>query len=189
MDDPRTIWQDQEVEEMKLSLDELHSKANRFKTRIWRRNLREFLASVVVVLCFGWSLWSTPAVVVRIADALVIAGALFYAWYLWKWGTPKSLPADLGRTDSVQFYRGELQRQRDLLRSVWAWALGPLVPGLALGFAYEIATAAPAKRLFHIALVAASAAFLAFVGWLNWRAARRLDRRIAEISREPTAQP
>lgn len=174
---------------MKLSLDELRSKANKFKNRIWRRNLREFLASIIVVLGFGWSLWSSPAIVVRIADALIIAGAIYYAWHLWKRGTPQSLPADLGRTDSVQFYREELERQRDLLRSAWLWAIGPLVPGLALGFAYEIATAPPARRLSLMAIVAAAAAFLALVGWLNWRAARRLDRRIAEIGRELNPQP
>lgn len=189
MDDPRDLWQNQEVEELKLSLDELRSRANRFKNRIRRRNLREFLASLIVVLVFSWFLWRTPALVERIADVLVIAGALYYAWHLWNRGTPKSLPADLGRTDSLQFYRGELERQRDLLRSAWLWAIGPLVPGLALGFAYEITTAPPAKRLPLIAVVAAAAAVLVVIGWLNWRAARRLDGRIAELGRELNSQP
>ena len=173
---------------MKLSLDELRSKASRFKNRIRRRNLREFLASISIVLVFGWSLWRTPALVERIADALIIAGAIYYAWHLWNRGTPKSLPADLGRTDSLQFYRGELERQRDLLRSAWLWAIGPLVPGLALFFAYGIATAPPAKRLPLMAFGAVSAAFLAFVARLNRRAARRLDRRLAELSNELAPQ-
>lgn len=174
---------------MKLSLEELRSKSSTFKNRIRRRNLREFLASIIVVLVFGWFLWSTPAILERIADALLIAGSAFYAWRLWKRGMPKSLPSDLGRTDSLQFYRGELQRQRDLLRTAWLWAIGPLIPGLALLFAYEIAAAPPAKRLSLIAIVAAAAAVLVFIGWLNWRAAGRFDRRIAELGRELNPQP
>lgn len=173
---------------MKFSLEELRSKATKFENRIRRRNLREYVASLIVVLWFGWCLWITPAIVERIADALVIAGAIYYTWHLRKRGAAKSLPASLGRTDSVQFYRGELERQRDMLRSAWMWAIGPLIPGLALDFAYQIATAPPAARWPLAAVVAAAAAVLVVIGWLNWRAARRLDRRIAELNCEPASQ-
>jgi hypothetical protein len=184
MDDPRDLWQSQEVEEMKLSIEELRAKASKFQRRIRRRNLREYGAALIGIALFGWNLWTDHNTIERIGFALVIAGAIYYMGHLSKWGAAKFLPADLGRADCLRFYRGELERQRDLLRSVWWWAIGPLVPGLALGLIYGVVTAAPAARWRPTAALLIAAAIIACIGWLNQRAARRLDGRIAELNRE-----
>jgi hypothetical protein len=184
MDDPRNIWQTQEVEEMRFSLEELRAKAIKFQRRIWRRNLREYLAALFVIVFFGLAFWNTRQIVPRIAFAWVIAWSIFYIWYMWRWGSASPVPADMGSAACVGFYRNELARQRDLLRSVWKWVILPILPGLVLIAAYKITSAGPGKLWQQLAWVAFEAALIAVVAWLNMRAARRLDRRISELDRD-----
>lgn len=184
MDDPRNLWQNQEVEEMKLSLEEIRARAAKFQSRIRRRNLREYAAALLVILLFARFFSTTPNIVERIGFALVIAGALYYIAHLWKWGAPRFLPADMGRADCLHFYRGELERQRDLLRGVWTWAILPIAPGLAIGLIYGIVTASPAARWRSILGALIATAIILGIGWLNQRAAGRLDGQIAELNRD-----
>jgi len=184
MNDPRDLWQSQEVEEMRISVGELRAKAAKFQSRIHWRNAREYGAALVVIVIFGRAFWRNSHIVPRIASALIIAGAIYIVWHLCKWGAPKFLPADMGRADCVRFYRGELERQRDLLRSVWKWYIGPLIPGTALSLIYGVAIAPPARRWYQVVGVAMLAACIWIVGWMNQRAARRLDGRIADLERE-----
>src|SRR5208282_211747 len=139
MDDPRNLWQSQEVEEMKISVEELRAKAAKFNSRIRWRNLREYVAALIVVVWAGTGLWKVPDTVERIAFALVMAGAAYYMWHVKKWGSAMSLPGDLGRADCVRFYQSELAQQRDLVGGIWKWAIGPMIPGLALLNTYLIA--------------------------------------------------
>lgn len=184
MDDPRNIWQTQEVEEMRFSVEELRAKAAKFHGRIWRRNLREYVAALVVIVFFGLAFWNARQVVARVAFGWIIAWSLFYMWYLWRWGSATPVPANMGSAASVGFYRNELARQRDLLRSVWKWVILPIVPALVLLTVYKFTSTGHGKLRQHIAGVLSEAVLLAVVAWLNMRAARRLDCRIAELDRD-----
>jgi hypothetical protein len=63
------------------------------------------------------------------------------------------LPAEMGREYGIAFYRRELEKQRDLLRGIWKWYLGPLIPGLALfvslGHCYGSAGAPPVPGILR----------------------------------------
>jgi hypothetical protein len=187
MDDPRGLWQNQEVEEMKISVEELRAKAAKFQRRMRMRNIREYIAALFVIGVFADFYLRMPYSVPRIAFAMIIAGSMYYMIHLRRWGSSRFLPAEMGRADCLQFHRGELVRQRDLARSAWLWALGPIAPGMALFFAWDIATAPPAQRWHRIASVAASVAIVVAVLWMSRRAARRLDGRIAELNRDLAA--
>jgi hypothetical protein len=184
MDDLRNLWQKQEVEEVRISIDELRLKAAKFQSRIRWRNLREQAACLFVVALFGLMSLKTPQTVPRISFALIIVGAIYIAWHIQKWGSPKILPADLGRAKCARFYRDELERQCNLLRGIWKWYLGPLIPGISLLEIYGIWVAPSDRRWFPIAYAVAAAAFFWLVGWLNQRAARGLEVQIAELDRE-----
>ena len=184
MDDLRNLWQIQEVEEVRICLDELRVKAAKFQSRIRWRNLREQAACLFVITVFGAMSWKTPQTVPRIAFALIMAGAIYVAWHIQKWGSPKVLPADLGRANCVRFYRDELERQCNLLRSIWKWYLGPLIPGMGLFVIYVIWVVPSDRRWFPISYAVAAAALFWLIGWLNQRAARRLEGQIAEVDRE-----
>ncbi len=183
MDDPRNLWQSQEVEEMRISVEELRAKAAKFNSMIRWRNVREYVAALIIIVWVGTGLWKVTDTLERIAFALILMGAIYYIWHLWKWGSAMSLPADLGRADCVRFYQSELARQRDLVGSIWKWAIGPLLPGFALLNTYLIVFP-PSSRRFSVVVAVLQAALISTVIWLNRRSARRLDRRIKELDRE-----
>ncbi|HZL57648.1 MAG TPA: hypothetical protein VFC21_11225 [Bryobacteraceae bacterium] len=183
MDDLRNLWQNQEVEEMNISVEALRAKAARFQARIRRRNLREQAACAFVIVGFGWMCFTTPAAVPRIAFGLIILAAIYVAYCLRARGSAKPLPSDLGRDNCLAFHRRELARQRDLLRGIWKWYLGPLLPGIVLLVIYGIAVA-PEKwwRPMPFAVVAVFAFWL--IARLNKQGAQQLDRQIEEVDRE-----
>jgi uncharacterized membrane protein YfcA len=184
MDDLRNFWQNQEVEEVRISVDELRVKAAKFQNRIRWRNLREQAACLFVIAILGAMSLMMPQTVPRISLALMIAAAIYVGWHIQKSGSPKVLPANLGRANCVEFYRGELERQRNLARSVWKWYLGPLIPGMSLLVIYAIWAAPSHLRWFPIVYAVAAAACFWLIGWLNQCAARRLERQIAELDSE-----
>ncbi len=169
---------------MRFSVEELRANTIKLHRRIGRRNLREYLAALLVILASGVACWKTAELIPRIAYASLVAAAIFYLWYLWRWGSARALPADMGSTDCARFYRDELKRQRDLVGSVWKWVLGPVLPGVALLAIYNISMSPASKRWEQFGYVLGEAAIFAAVIWLNLRAARRLSGRIAELERD-----
>ena len=105
---------------------------------------------------------------------MTIAGALYVNWHLHRTGSSRSLPADLGLASGIEFYRRELERQRDLLDTIWAWCLGPIIPGpVVFIVAYHL----------HIGLSLATTALVFVLVWMaNQQAARKLQRRIDELN-------
>ena len=170
-DDPMRVWQDQPVEGMHMSLEEVRRRAGRFESRIQNRNQREYLGAAVVALMFSFYFFKFPDLTTRAGCVLVLAGTAYVVAQLYRRSRPLALPDELGLIGSVEFYRRELVRQRDLLRSVWSWYLAPLAPGLLV-----------ISRLKPIT-VAINAAVFGGIWWLNQRGAARLTRQIEELDR------
>jgi dolichol kinase len=127
----------------------------------------------------------------------VIAGALFAVFTLHRKGAARTVPAELAFRTCVSFHRRELERQRDLLRSVWTWYLLPFVPGMTVFLfgLFESAMQWPhssehARTIVIVFALTAAACALVFVGIgkLNQWAARKLQREIDtldQLEREP----
>jgi hypothetical protein len=178
-DDIRNVWQNQPLENTTMPLEEIRRKARQFEKRIRHRNLREYLGGVVGIAAFTFYLFKFPDPLMRAGSILTIAGVLYVLLRLYKQASPGTLPADLTLSASVEFHRRELARQRDLLRTVWRWYIGPIVPGLVV----VSAAAGPHPGLgpkFYGMLVLYAVVF-GFIVWLNYRGSLRLDRQIAEL--------
>ena len=128
--DPQNLWQAQPVEPVGLSLDEIRRRANRFHRRIVWRNLREYLAAVIVVAILIPHLWRDRGWLLA-ASASMIAGVLYVVVQIYRRGA-RALPAGAAAQSWVDFHCSELARQRDALRTVWNWYLLPLLPGLLM---------------------------------------------------------
>ena len=116
----------------------------------------------------------------RIGAGMNVAAAIMVAYLIHRWGTARMLPSDLALTSALDFHRVELERQRDLLRSVWWWYLLPFTPGLLVlevGQALARPERTPRIVAFSIAM------FLFAVGIYAWnlRAAARIQRRIDRL--------
>lgn len=178
------LWQNQQTEGFPVSVDQIRVSAGRFQRKVSRRNVRESLAALVVVIFFGAQMVMSTGMLLRTGDLLVIAASIYVIWHLWSRGSALPLPEDAGLSNWIEFRKRELGRQRDLLSSVWRWYMGPVIPGLALVLiAGGLANPALHKHpYFVVAFPAlAIAALFVVVGWLNHRAARRLQRQIDEL--------
>ena len=176
------IWQGQPVEGLKMSTDEIRKRAGKFQSTIQWRNVREYAGALVAAGLFGSFLLKNHDTLFRIAFGLFIAGLAYLVFQLQRKGSTKGLPEAMGAVPCLQFYRAELERQRDLLANVWTWYLAPLVPGFAVyTIAFAVTYPHPAM-LGALVLYDGVVAALFFLIWkMNVRAARSLQRRIDEL--------
>lgn len=183
----KSIWSQQKDEPFAMSDAELKLRADRLRTVIGWRNAREYIASVFVVLFFGYTAATDTNPVVRAGALLIVVGCLFVVWWLANRVKPRG-HNDHEAAPWLQRYRDELIRQRDALESVWLWYLMPFVPGLALMLAARHVY--PEFRLTEPGVWLAIAGPLGLVGaifggivWLNHTAAKNLRREINELDR------
>jgi len=160
-----------------MPLEEIRRKAQQFEKRIARRNLREYIGAAVGAAIFTYYMFTFHSPMIRTGCALIIAGLLAIVVQLHKRAAPGKMPADLALTGCIAFHRRELARQRDLLRTVWLWYVGPIVPGIVV-FGMG---AAPRQGTVSVLNAVPFFSILGIVMWLNYRAAKCLDRQIAEL--------
>jgi hypothetical protein len=181
----KSVWQNQPSEGIRMSVDEIRRRAGKFHKKIYRRNAREYVAGLAAVVFSGFELWRVPDALTRVGMGLMITGMLYLMVQLHRKGSARNLTSDLGLASGLDFFRRELERQRDLVGSVWSWYLGPLIPGWVV-LMVAFARANPGHlRHFGLSLagfnVFAALAFV-FVWKLNQRAARSLQRQIDELN-------
>ncbi len=183
-DDIRSSWVSQPTQPLRLSPEEIRDKARGFSKTIHRRNVRELLAAVFVIVFFAWQAWVTQGVTARVGNGLIVAAALYVAYRLITHASSRPPPPDAMAAACLAFHRRELERQRDLLRTVWRWYLGPFVPGflvLLVDRASRAVTAGPgALSRVGISAAIGAALFLA-IGWLNKAGARKLDAELESL--------
>jgi len=177
------IWQSQSVEVTKMSAEVLRKRANKLEKKVWWRNAREYAASLGAAVLLAYSFATTHDVLSRVAFGLFFLGLMWIVVQLHRKGSAKSMPTGVDAVTSLHSYRVELERQRDLVTSVWSWYLAPLVPG------FIVYTIGHAIRFPHLAawaglaLLDAIVALMFFLIWkLNMRTARCLDRMIHELN-------
>ena len=183
--DPQKLWQGQAMEYDPMTLAAIHDKARTFQTRIRRRNALEYIGAAIAILGFLPTLLLRQSWMMQAGAAMIIVGVVFIVWQLHRRASANALPA--AGEPLVDFYRTELIRQRDAVRSVGLWYLAPCVPGmvlLLLGRWFQVRAAHRSVGTDHliIALMGGIAVlFFAVVWLLNQRGADRLQRRIDEL--------
>ncbi len=176
--DPRGLWQQQEVERITLTIDQVRARATAFERRIRNRNIREYIAGVVVIAAFGLQLWRAQGWRV-IPPALMLLATIYVLFQLHRRAGVRSVPADMGLRGSIEFHRMEMERQRDAVRGVWNWYLLPFVPGLIAALVVTAVDHGINGRVVGMGVFF----ILIFAGiWaLNKRGAQKLDRKIQEL--------
>jgi hypothetical protein len=178
--DLQALWQSQSSREDAISLDVIRQRAQHLERRVSRRNRREYVAAAVVVGGYGWMMFVGSSITIRIGAGLAVAAAIVIAYNLHRRGAASPLPSELGLSSARDFHRAQLERQRDLLRSVWWWGLLPLAPsflvlqiGQALGHPERISGLVAVSVLVIVVMVG--------IYELNRRAAAGIQRRIDQL--------
>lgn len=177
------VWKNQPLSESELDMQLVIHQAQKFQRKIRFRNLTEYLAcGGLVVWAASVALRSAAPPVMRAGIVLIALGGLAVAAILRLRGHAASheLPLAAPTREALSWHRSELIRQRDLLRAVPLWYLGPFVPGVATTLVGAW-LAAPGQGL-PVALTAALVAVVfAAVALLNRRASSKLDEQIAKL--------
>lgn len=174
----QTLWRQQPTEVKAMSAIEIHALAQRFQSKIYRRNIREYALCAAGALIFGFAIVISPDPWMKAACLLIIAGLAFYTFILHSRGRADREGLRTVGENCRQFHIDALTRQRDLVGGLWLWGVAPVVPGLALFMGRRLVLA-PAKAL-PILLAADAVAIVLLVGVIamNLWAAHRLQKRI-----------
>lgn len=149
---------------------------------VWRRAVRIEIGGAVVAV--GWvavHLWTAPGPALEIASALLVAGALFVAWFLHRHARVKSIPQGLEFAQLLIFYAQALERRSELSRSFLWWYILPLAVGpaaLAVGQALQ----QPEPVLTIIRSLVVIVVIGTLLVQLKRSAARTFQRRIAQLA-------
>ena len=170
-----------------MSVEQVRMEAGRFGRKISARNLREYVAALAVMVFFGYEFSRTGDVLVRLGFGLLMAGTSYVVWHMLSKGSPGAADEIAGLSGWIQLQRRELVRQRDRLRSVWRWYLGPFVPGLVVvvvAFGRFIRGHAGHPGLLVAADVLIFVAVFLAIGRLNAKGAQKLQRQIDELDEQ-----
>ena len=131
--DMRNVWQDQKPEGIRMSTEEIHRKAERFERRVfWENALNYFVGLAGVAFLSLCLMWHGLGVLLRFGFGLILLAVLYMVWQTHKRSPFRRVPEEMGLVSCLEFLRRELERRRDLHRSVWRWGLGPALPGLVV---------------------------------------------------------
>src|SRR5687767_6528854 len=175
--DAQRLWRSQPREEHQMSVENVRSKAERLEQRVRALNLATAALLAAVILVEAWQIWRSREIVERIGDLLTIAAFLYVAFRFRGSVGVQSLPAGLGLTGSVHFYRDQLVRRRDLSAHPWRFLL-PFVPGVTLSLLGGVFDGTPTQMA---AVAAFGVALFAAVAWWEKRRAVTLGKEIDEL--------
>jgi hypothetical protein len=181
----KQLWKTQAAPVAVFSEQELQRKVKTLQRKVALRNWLESLVAVPVIAVFAYYIWAFRFPLMQIGSALVIGGALVVLQQLHRRATNRPLPETLAGLPCLDFHRAQLERQRDALRSVWLWYVGPFVPGM-LVFRWGVETELGANAPFARGIVAnlVIAGVMLAVIWLNHRAANKLQQQINKLDLE-----
>jgi len=173
------LWREQPAAPDTFDVDALRRKAQRLDRGVRRRNLREYVAAILVAAATMYFAVVRDEAVTRLGCLVTLAGTAIAVWQLHRRTAvdtrdPARLAAPL-----AMHYRSELCRQRDALRSVWLWYVLPLLPGpeLMLLGGY-LGGHLPISKPSDLAIFLLMPAIGLLVLLLNLHGARQLQRRI-----------
>jgi hypothetical protein len=183
--DMKDVWQRQTTESAQMSSVELRRRSQKLSRKVFWRNLREYVAAAIVVAGAGYHFWIFPTPLERLGSSLMIASVFYVVYQLHARGSARVMPPGMALHSCLEFHRKELERQRDLLRSLWSWCVLPIVPGVIvfrLGIAVAEAATSPGhvwQAVLEFSVTVALVFTLFFTGWkLNRWASGRLQLKI-----------
>jgi hypothetical protein len=171
------LWREQPREEHQMSVEDIRAKAERLEQRVRSINIATAALFALLILVEAFQISRSRELLERVGDLLTIAAFGYVALRFRGNVAVQSMPAGLGLTSSVDFYRGQLARRRDLSAHPWRLLL-PFVPGVGLSLLGGALDGPPAQT----AAVATFGVMLFLtVAWLEKRRALKIQEEIDEL--------
>jgi hypothetical protein len=160
-----------------MTIDDIRTKAERFERKLRRRSIATAVLVAVLIMVEAWQVWRNPELLERVGDLLTIAAFVYVGYGFRGSATAQLMPAGLGLTASIDFYRTQLARQRDVASRPWKF-LAVFIPGVGLSLLGGVFDQAPA---LSAAFAGFGVALFVTTAWLTRRGARRLQDEIDEL--------
>lgn len=183
----RHLWMQSAEPPPQLDASALRRAAQRLRRRVWRRNLTEWGAAVVLVPLCAYRLSRDPRLFTRLGVLAIAAAAVYVSAALYRRGRVGRQPETASTAEFSRAHVSTLDGQARLLESVWRWYLLPFVPGVTLcyvdGALAALAKSGGSARIWIVLLASWVFTWVVFYGIarLNRRAARDLRREIAAL--------
>jgi hypothetical protein len=181
--DPGALWRDQPKEEVAVNVSQI---VNRRTEELSASTRSEILMSIgaavlfVGVMASRLAPWNNRLLEVGFGAVAVWVGISLYRFRRWAWRNQP--PPDALASSGLEYYRRELERRRDHLRSAWVWH-GPLLLACFMLIGLVAARAYPGvERLWSVLpLVVLLFAWTAFGVVRRLRQAKALQAEIDEL--------
>jgi hypothetical protein len=128
INDPQSVWQNQLTEPLKMSATDLRRKALEAQSKARFAVLFTIIIGIMCCVVFAWSFATAHAALARMGYALVSLCMIYAAYNGYKSTWPGNLPEEAPINTCLEFYRRELERQRDYSHRWW----GSKLPALTL---------------------------------------------------------
>ncbi len=177
-EDLKSMWGNQATPVQTISLEQIRKQADALRRAHILENRIAQLSCLAVIVIFAAFAFFRSEGRMRLGCVLVALGSVIVLHRLRKQASIRTLPADNIAAPYLDYMKAELGRQRDALRSVLRWYIGPVVPGLVVlvwSMSYESGPDFPwqVPLLFVVP-------FLVVI-WMHFAEARRLQRKIDEL--------
>jgi hypothetical protein len=160
-----------------MSVEDIRTKAERLEQRVRSINAATAVLFAALILVEAFQIWRSRELLERVGDLLTIVAFGYVAFRFRGHVSVQSMPAGLGRTSSVVFYREQLARRRDLSAYPWRFLL-PFVPGVGLSLLGG-ALDGPSAQTAGVATF--GAALFLTIAWWERRRALRIQEEIDEL--------
>ena len=175
--DVQRLWRGQPREEQQMSVENIRAKAERLEQRVRSLNIATAGLLVAVISVEMWQISRSPELLERVGDLLTIAAFVYAAFRFRGSVAVQSMPAGLGLTGSVHFYRDQLARRRDLSSRPWRFLL-PFVPGVGLSL---LGGAFDGPPVWTATVACAGVTLFLLVAWWEKRRASRIQEEMDEL--------
>jgi len=170
----RRLWHDQPGGDSGISIEAVRRKSRQLEHKVRLQNVFTAALFGVVIAVEAWQIWRQPELLERVGDLLTIAAFIAAAWQFRGAVGVDAMAAGLGRTASVDFYRSQLARRRDLDSHPWRY-LVLFVPRVTLSLFGRVVDRPLAD---NVAIAMLGVALFLGVAWVHRRSARRLQHEI-----------
>ena len=131
----KTLWQNLPTEVEAFKPSELEHRATSLQKSLKRRDLREYLGYVGLLVIVAYVLVTNGDLLNWIASVLVVLGAIIAFFNFNKYSRFKK---DYASGESTLSYlRNELRRQRNAHATAWRWYLLPFLPSVLFVFGFR----------------------------------------------------
>lgn len=174
--DLKVLWQELATNPVQITLDDLQEEEGKLRKGIRKRSVVGGGAALIGGVSYAFFFFLFPNVLQRIGSVLTVLGAVYLLIQLRM--RPAGVMPDLGGTESIRFYRAELERQRDFHRGWWLWSrLIIILPGPVVWMVGSV-QAYPQIAKFMWWVLATFLILAVIAVPLNLRLARQYQRRV-----------